>query len=182
MKKIWMLILSLILCCFFGACKDSNVGAPAEEAQEENMSGINSRVSVSPEANGIKYTFEDYFTTVLPQGIKAEDKSINNDAGFFTVYDEAQTYMDITYYETGTSDAALEQKTKEIASSSSSAAVIDPITVSEVTFYGVSMPDYGKCQYMGYVHGHDVTLSVYADLGDNVVQAFLENTSFINQE
>lgn len=180
MKKLLILALSLILCFSVSACKNDNSDAPAEESQEESMSGINSQVSASPEANGTKYTFEGYFTTVIPYGIKAEDKSINNDAGFFAIYDENTTYMDVTYYETGTSDAELEQKVNEIASSGNSEAV-DPITVNENIFYGVSMPSYGKTQYMGCVNGYDVTISIYTDLSDTVVNSFIENTVFTRE-
>lgn len=181
MKKTLCIILALFTCFAFSACKNKEgTNTPPQEAQEENLSGINSQVSMSPEKNGTKYTFEDYFTTVLPEGIRAEDKSINTDAGFFSIYDDSLTYMDVMYYETGTSESEVAQKAKEIASAGS-AAEVSPITVDEITFYGVNMPDYGKTQYMGFVNGHDVTLSFYVDISDGVIQSFIENTVFTKE-
>ncbi len=181
MKKLICIAIALLMSLTFAACKNENSGGTSsQQPQEENMSGINSQVSVSSEKNGIKYNFEGYFSTVLPQGIKAEDKSINSDAGFFTVYDDNQTYMDVTYYETGTSEQEVAQKAKDIAAKGS-ASEVSPITVNGTVFYGVSMPDYGKTQYMGHVKGYDITLSVYVDINDSVVQSFIDNTVFTRE-
>lgn len=178
MKKIMCITCILLICFSFAACNRENSANNATELpQEENMSGINAQVSATPERDGTKYTFEGYFTTSLPQGVRAEDKSINNDAGLFAIYDDSMTYLDVTYYETGTSDQEVAQKVKQIASTGT-ASEKDPITVGGIIFYGVSMPDYGKTQYMGYVNGHDVTISVYVDINNNVVQSFINHTEF----
>ena len=180
MKKIICIAIALALSLSFAACKKESGGTPSQGAQEENLSGLNSQVSTSPEGNNIKYNFEEYFSTVLPQGIKAEDRSINSDAGFFTVYDDSQTYLDVTYYETGTSEQEVARKAKDIAAKGT-ASEVSPITVNGIAFYGVSMPDYGKTQYMGHVKGYDVTLSVYVDINDSVVQSFIQNTVFTKE-
>ena len=88
--------------------------------------------------------------------------------------------MDITYYTTGTSEEAQANKAKETASTGSANAA-DNITIHGVTFYGVNMPDYGKTQYMGFVNGYNIDISVYTDINNEVVQSFFENTQFIRQ-
>lgn len=181
MKKLVSLLLIMALSAGFTGCgKNAQTDPDSGASREDNMSGINADVSMAETEGGTEYRFEGYFTTVIPEGIFAEDKSINSDAALFAFYDNDRTYLDVTFYEKETSDAEVAAEAKD-AASKGNASEAEAIQINNITFYGLNMPDYGMTRYMGCVNGYNVTISVYVDGNDNVVQSFIANTVFTVQ-
>ena len=179
MKKIFTLCIIFLMAVSFAAC---NKGTENQEATEEknNMSGINSEVTKNETSDGAEYTFEGYFSTKVPAGTTAEDISINTDSTLFT-FQNGITVLDVSFAENLTSEESVEAKVQDLATIGN-ASLIDPIVINGYNFYGVNTPDYGMIRYIGFVNNQDVTVSVYTELENEVVQAFIQNTVFVVDE
>ncbi len=179
MKKILALCLVLLMSFSFVAC--TNGDNTSENTEEKNnMSGINSEVTKNETSDGAEYTFEGYFTTKVPTGTKAEDISINTDSTLFS-FQNGITVLDVSFAENLTSEESAEAKAQDLATIGN-ASLVDPIVINGYNFYGVNTPDYGMVRYIGFVNTHDVTVSVYTELENEVVQAFIQNTVFVVDE
>ena len=179
MKKIISLFLILALSAAFTACSNKAEESTPSPSAENNMSGINSEVSKTETDSGAEYTFDGYFTTVVPGNVKAEDISINSDSTLFSFTDDI-TCLDVSFSDKITSEEEAAAEAEEIASVGSR-ELVDPVVINGFNFYGVTMPDYGKTCYIGFVNGNEVTISIYKDLTDPVVDAFIKNTVFVVQ-
>ena len=180
MKKIISFMLMTVLACTIVGC-GTDSSSRGDSSAEKNPSGINSNVTAEKSGSSTKYNFEGFLTTEVPEGIFAEDKSINSGATLFAFYDEEKTYLDVTFYfEKEATDAEMAQKARELAKNGNSSKA-DDVTIGDITFYGVNTPDYGIIRYVGAVDGIEVDLAVYVDAKDPVVKAFMENTAFVTE-
>lgn len=179
MKKIISLLLISILTFSFVAC-GKNSGKDNENNPEKNeMSGINSEVFKTETAGGTEFTFDGYMTTIVPEGIAAEDISINSDSTLFN-FSDSITLFDVSFAERYKTEEEVISAVNEIASVGS-ASPADAIIINDISFYGVNQPDYGMVRYIGFVNGYDVTVSLYTDLENNAFRSFVKNTVFTVQ-
>lgn len=175
MKKIISLCLVLALSLSFAACGKKNNESENLPA-EESLSGINAEVTKTESTKGAEYSFKGYFTTTVPETVLASDISINRDSTLFNFYDGI-TLFDVSFAERYTSLNEIMQVVEEMASIGD-AKKVNTIKIGDVSFYGVSIPEYGMTRYLGLVNGYDVTFSVYTDLDHDAVKAFIKNTKF----
>ncbi len=180
MKKLFVLCLVFLMTISCAACNNKSNNPENMEEEKNNMSGINSEVSKNETADGAEYTFEGYFSTKVPVGTEAEDISINTDSTLFCFKKEL-TVLDVSFAENLTSEESVEAKVQDL-STIGNASLMDPIVINGYKFYGVNTPDYGMIRYIGFVNNQDVTISIYTEMKDEVVQAFIQNTVFVVDE
>ena len=179
MKKIISLFLVSVLALSFAACGKNSDQDKENSTEKNEMSGINSEVSKTETAKGSEFTFDGYMTTIVPEGISAEDISINSDSTLFN-FSDTFTIFDVSFAERYETEEEVIAAVNEIAFTGS-ATPADAITINDISFYGANLPDYGMIRYIGFVNGYDVTVSLYTDLDNEAFQSFVKNTVFTVQ-